>query len=94
MAATTTSHDQLKASNLFSVSNFAAVVTGGGSGIGLMITQALMANGATVYITGRREEALKTVVDQYSKGPGKITAQVFLLLLGDKLLRFLDSLVT
>lgn len=37
-----------------------------------MITQALVANGAKVYITGRREEALQTVVDQYNSGPGKI----------------------
>ena len=65
-------NEQLKASKLFDVSNYTAVVTGGGSGIGLMITQALVANGAKVYITGRREEALKAVVDQHSKGPGKI----------------------
>jgi NADPH:quinone reductase-like Zn-dependent oxidoreductase len=75
--ATAASHGQLKVSNLFNVSKFTVVVTGGGSGIGLMITQALTANGAKVYITGRREEALKTVVDQYSKGPGRIVAQVF-----------------
>lgn len=40
----------------------------------IVITQALVANGARVYITGRREEALKTVVDQYSTGPGEILA--------------------
>lgn len=39
-----------------------------------MITQALVLNGAKVYITGRREEALKKVVDQYNTGPGKIIA--------------------
>jgi hypothetical protein len=36
-----------------------------------MITQALVANGATVYITGRRSEVLQTTVDKYGEG-GKI----------------------
>jgi len=58
---------------LFNVSDLTAVVTGGGTGIGLMITQALVSNGARVYITGRRKEALDKVVQQYS-GPGKIIA--------------------
>ena len=67
-------NEDLKVNKLFDVSSYTAVVTGGGSGIGLMITQALVVNGAKVYITGRREEALKTVVDKYSSGPGKIIA--------------------
>jgi NAD(P)-dependent dehydrogenase (short-subunit alcohol dehydrogenase family) len=85
-------NEDLKATKLFDVSHYTAVVTGGGTGmpllissanlgsmltetgIGLMITQALVANGAKVYITGRREEALKTVVEKYSTGPGKIVA--------------------
>ena len=66
------SNNELKASRLFDVSNFTSVVTGGGTGIGLMITQALVTNGSKVYITGRREEALQKVVDQYSTGPGNI----------------------
>jgi len=68
------SNDELKASNLFNVSNLNAVVTGGGTGIGLMITQALASNGAKVYITGRRKDALNKVVEQYGGGPGKIVA--------------------
>lgn len=68
------SNEDLKNTKLFDVSNLKALVTGGGTGIGLMITQALCANGATVYITGRREEALDKVVEQYSTGPGKIIA--------------------
>ncbi|KAL3427617.1 hypothetical protein PVAG01_01126 [Phlyctema vagabunda] len=64
----------LKVEKLFDVSNFSAVVTGGGTGIGLMMAQALCANGAKVYITGRREEALDTVVKKYSTGPGEIIA--------------------
>lgn len=69
-------NEDLKVNKLFDVSSYSAVVTGGGSGIGLMITQALVTNGAKVYITGRREEALKTVVDKYSSGPGKVIALV------------------
>jgi NAD(P)-dependent dehydrogenase (short-subunit alcohol dehydrogenase family) len=65
---------QLKADGLFDVSHVTAVVTGGGTGIGLMITQALVANGARVYITGRREEALENVVEKYNTGPGQLHA--------------------
>lgn len=38
-----------------------ALITGGGSGIGLMATQALAVNGAKVYITGRTSEKLDRV---------------------------------
>ncbi|KAL8877104.1 MAG: hypothetical protein Q9198_004818, partial [Flavoplaca austrocitrina] len=74
MATLNKSNEDLKLNKLFDVSNFIAIVTGGGTGIGLMITQALVINGAKVYITGRRQEALKSVVDQYNTGPGKIIA--------------------
>lgn len=50
-----------------------ALVTGGGSGIGLMATQALAVNGAKVYITGRTKEKLDRVAELYSKDiPGQI----------------------
>merc|ERR1739848_714500 len=44
--------------NLFNLHGKVALVTGGGSGIGLMATQALAGNGAKVYITGRTQEKL------------------------------------
>ncbi|KAL2010949.1 hypothetical protein VTN00DRAFT_3667 [Thermoascus crustaceus] len=60
------SEQELQAQNLFDVSGFVAVVTGGGSGIGLMATQTLAANGARVYIIGRRQEVLNRVAERYS----------------------------
>lgn len=53
------------ASKLFDVSGFVCVVTGGGTGIGLMCSQALAANGAKVYITGRRTEALENAAKSH-----------------------------
>ncbi|KAK6436740.1 hypothetical protein LTR95_007064 [Oleoguttula sp. CCFEE 5521] len=43
---------------LMDVTGLVAVVTGGGTGLGLMIARALESNGAKVYITGRRQEKL------------------------------------
>ncbi|KAK3166784.1 hypothetical protein OEA41_009909 [Lepraria neglecta] len=49
----------LEAANLFNVKGLVAVITGGGSGIGAMMTEALALNGAyKVYIIGRRREVL------------------------------------
>lgn len=42
------STDDLHVAKLFSVKDYVCVVTGGGSGIGLMAAQALAANGAKV----------------------------------------------
>ncbi|OLN85671.1 Gluconate 5-dehydrogenase 3 [Colletotrichum chlorophyti] len=49
----------LTAASLLTVKDWVVVVTGGGTGIGLMYAQALAANGAKVYITGRRQEVLE-----------------------------------
>lgn len=58
---------------VFNVKDKVALVTGGGSGIGLMITQTLAVNGAKVYIVGRTEEKLETVVEVHGKDiPGQI----------------------
>lgn len=64
MATGAANNEDLKISKLFDVSKYSAIVTGGRTGIGLMITQTLVANGAKVYITGRRKEALETVVQK------------------------------
>jgi NAD(P)-dependent dehydrogenase (short-subunit alcohol dehydrogenase family) len=58
------------AASLFGVKDFVAVVTGGGTGIGLMATQALAANGAKVYITGRRMDALENAAKSHSPSSG------------------------
>lgn len=55
---------ELDASSLFSTEGLVAVVTGGGTGIGLMIATALEHNGATVYIMGRRLQVLETAAKQ------------------------------
>ena len=58
---------------VFNVKDKVALVTGGGSGIGLMITQALAVNGAKVYIVGRTEEKLDTVAKVHGENiPGQI----------------------
>jgi NADP-dependent 3-hydroxy acid dehydrogenase YdfG len=58
---------------VFNVKDKVALVTGGGSGIGLMATQALAVNGAKVYIVGRTEEKLKRVVEVYGQ---RISGQI------------------
>ncbi|MDG9707555.1 SDR family NAD(P)-dependent oxidoreductase [Streptomyces sp. DH10] len=51
-----------------------AVVTGGGTGIGLAAAARLAAEGAHVFITGRREDVLDTAVEAI--GPASATAVV------------------
>ncbi|KAJ4494616.1 hypothetical protein C8J55DRAFT_497120 [Lentinula edodes] len=52
---------------LFNVEGLVAVVTGGGSGIGLMMATALENNGAIVYIVGRRHEVLERAAQENSR---------------------------
>ncbi|PAV19207.1 short-chain dehydrogenase [Pyrrhoderma noxium] len=52
---------------IYNLSGRVALVTGGGSGIGLMIAQGLAMNGAVVYIAGRRREVLEKAVKSLSK---------------------------
>ncbi|MGA1805021.1 SDR family NAD(P)-dependent oxidoreductase [Rhizobium sp. HT1-10] len=51
--------------------NKVVVVTGGSSGIGLAAAKAFAAEGASVFITGRRQEALDSAVKQIG---GRVTA--------------------
>ncbi|KAI1080931.1 NAD(P)-binding protein [Whalleya microplaca] len=72
----------LSAAALFSLKGWIAVVTGGGTGVGLMIAQTLAANGAKVYITGRRADVLATSArvhgsaDRLGAGGGEIVPLV------------------
>lgn len=49
----------------FSLTSHTALVTGGGTGIGLGIARSLQAAGAQVIITGRREAVLRAAAAQY-----------------------------
>ncbi|KAL6915584.1 hypothetical protein FSST1_007079 [Fusarium sambucinum] len=54
-----------QSTNLFDVRGIVAVVTGGGSGLGLFMTRALAENGAKkVYIIGRRQKVLEDAVKE------------------------------
>ncbi|KAM0251925.1 hypothetical protein ACHAQJ_007940 [Trichoderma viride] len=67
------STNALKGQSLFDLSGKVALVTGGGSGIGLMAAQALAANGAKVYICGRTKEKLDTAASTHGENaPGEI----------------------
>ncbi|KAH8654115.1 hypothetical protein BGZ60DRAFT_473254 [Tricladium varicosporioides] len=58
----------ITANELFSVRDLVAVITGGGTGIGLMMAKALEANGAKVYIIGRRVEVLEKAAKEATHG--------------------------
>ncbi|KAF8603346.1 NAD(P)-binding protein [Ceratobasidium sp. AG-I] len=66
----------LSTSKVFDVSGFVVLVTGGGTGIGLMMAKGFAANGAKVYIGGRRKEVVEKVAAESASdaGPGKIVA--------------------
>ncbi|KIJ44555.1 hypothetical protein M422DRAFT_252171 [Sphaerobolus stellatus SS14] len=67
------STSDFKAEKLYDVTGWVAVVTGGGTGLGLMTAAALLANGAKrVYITGRRENVLQNAVKTHGQAPGVI----------------------
>ncbi len=64
-------HGSLLASSLFSVANKVCLVTGGSRGIGHMIAQALVHNGARVYIASRSEQSCaRAAAALSSEGPG------------------------
>ncbi len=53
---------------IFSLAGKLALITGGGSGIGFAIARCLVAAGATVVITGRREQPLREAVATLAEG--------------------------
>lgn len=56
--------------------NKVALVTGGGTGIGKAVTEALVAEGAKVMITGRREQPLQQLASQHPDSIRYVTADV------------------
>ena len=59
----------LDASSLFNVKDLVAVITGGSSGLGVMMAKALALNGARkVYIVGRREAQLQATAKESPHG--------------------------
>ena len=68
----------LQNSTIFDLRGRIALVSGGGTGIGLMIAEGLAANGAKVYIGGRRKEVLDKVADKWAThDKGTIVPWVF-----------------
>jgi NAD(P)-dependent dehydrogenase (short-subunit alcohol dehydrogenase family) len=63
--------DTFTLKKLYDLNGLVALVTGGGTGIGLMISRGLAANGAKVYITGRRRDVLDRVVDEWNTTKGE-----------------------
>lgn len=60
----------MQISSLFDVAGRRAVVTGGSRGIGRMITEGLLANGAEVVITARKADQLRAAAEEMAElGP-------------------------
>ncbi|KAI0050258.1 NAD-P-binding protein [Auriscalpium vulgare] len=59
------SNAKFEIKHLFNVEDWVCVVSGGGTGIGLMISQAFANNGARVYILGRRENVLQKTAQSH-----------------------------
>ncbi|KAF7767975.1 hypothetical protein Agabi119p4_7218 [Agaricus bisporus var. burnettii] len=62
-----TSNFRFNPMRLFNVEGLITVITGGGSGIGLIMATALENNGATVYIVGRRRQVLVKAAAENSR---------------------------
>jgi 3-oxoacyl-[acyl-carrier protein] reductase len=56
--------------------NKVALVTGGGTGIGRAVAEALVAEGAKVVVTGRREEPLKQLAGKYPEAVRYVSTDV------------------
>ena len=66
LSTSMSSASALQISTIFDLCGRIALVSGGGTGIGLMIAEGLAANGAKVYIGGRRKEVLDKVADKWA----------------------------
>jgi len=64
--------DQVSVDKMFDLRGVVAVVTGGGSGIGMMITSALVANGAKVFIIGPKQSDLDQAAKTWNDAAEKI----------------------
>ncbi|KAI5833870.1 NAD(P)-binding protein [Schizophyllum commune Tattone D] len=71
MSTSISDYTDVNALSLFDLSDRVALVTGGGTGLGLMIARGLASNGAKVYIGGRKEDVLTASAVEY-KWQGKI----------------------
>jgi NAD(P)-dependent dehydrogenase (short-subunit alcohol dehydrogenase family) len=58
------------------LTNKVALISGGGTGIGLAIAEDYLARGAKVVITGRREAPLKALADQFPETVGYVQGDV------------------
>jgi NAD(P)-dependent dehydrogenase (short-subunit alcohol dehydrogenase family) len=67
-AAAATTPDAAPQGNVFSLAGQVALITGGGTGIGLEIARCMVAAGATVIITGRREAVLQDSAAELGEG--------------------------
>jgi NAD(P)-dependent dehydrogenase (short-subunit alcohol dehydrogenase family) len=67
-AAALTNPEVAPQANVFSLAGQVALITGGGTGIGLEIARCMVAAGATVIITGRREAVLQESAAELGEG--------------------------
>ncbi|CAE6469973.1 unnamed protein product [Rhizoctonia solani] len=58
----------LQLDKVFNVSGLIVLVSGGGTGIGLMMAKGLAINGAKVYIGGRRKDLVEKAAAEYGSG--------------------------
>lgn len=66
----------LAPNQLYDLAGRVALVTGGATGIGLMIAKGLGAAGAKVYIAGRRQVVLDQVIKSWDAAHGSVNAWV------------------